>query len=66
MWSLHYGVKQSDNSVEDFVHGYSLPWELETISSSDAFPVPVFLFCFCLFHLIWLKLVDTNMAEDRP
>ena len=32
MWSLHYGVKQSDNSIEDFVHGYSLPWELETIS----------------------------------
>ena len=28
MWSLHYGVKQSDNSIEDFVHGYSLPWEL--------------------------------------
>ena len=34
MWSLHYGVKQSDNSIEDFVYGYSLPWELETISDS--------------------------------
>ena len=32
MWSLHYGVKQSDNSIEDFVHGYSPPWELEAIS----------------------------------
>ena len=32
MWSLHYGVKQSDNSIEDFVHGYSLQWELEAIS----------------------------------
>ena len=27
-------VKQSDNSIEDFVHGYSLPWELEAISNS--------------------------------
>ena len=35
MWSLHYGVKQSDNSIEDFVHGYSLPWELEAISVTD-------------------------------
>ena len=35
MWSLHYGVKQSDNSTEDFVYGYSLPWELETISSNN-------------------------------
>ena len=32
MWSLHYWVKQSDNSIEDFVHCYSLPWDLETIS----------------------------------
>ena len=28
LWSLHYGVKQGDGSIEDFVHGYSLPWEL--------------------------------------
>ena len=34
LWSLHYGVKQRDNSIEDFVHGYSLPWELEAISLS--------------------------------
>ena len=32
MWSLHYGVKQQDNSIKDFVQGYSLSWELETIS----------------------------------
>ena len=31
MWSPHYGVKKRDNSIEDFVHGYSLPWELEAI-----------------------------------
>ena len=24
--------RQGNNSIEDFVHGYSLPWELETIS----------------------------------
>ena len=23
LWSLHYGVKQWDNSIEDFAHGYS-------------------------------------------
>ena len=35
MWSLHYRVKQQDNSIEDFVHGYSLLWELEEISHSE-------------------------------
>ena len=34
VWSLHYGVKQRDNSVEDFVHGYSLLFELEAISTT--------------------------------
>ena len=32
IWSLHFGVKHQDNSIEDFVHSYLLPWELETIS----------------------------------
>ena len=26
--SLRYGINQSNNSVEEFVHGYLLPWKL--------------------------------------
>ena len=36
LWSLHYGLKLWYNSIEDVVHGYSLRWELESISIHKA------------------------------
>ena len=38
LWSLYHGVKQRENSIEDFVHDYSFPWDFEAISSSIGFP----------------------------
>ena len=32
LWSLYFGIKQWDNSAEEFSHSSSLPWELEPIS----------------------------------
>ena len=35
LWSLYHGVKQRENSLEDFVHDYSLPWDFEAIGANQ-------------------------------
>ena len=36
--SFHNGIKLWYNTIEDVVHGYSLPWELYTICIHKANP----------------------------